>query len=355
MADIEKIRDVLRGKRDELMDKPNVIATGIGYKVTDGQQTDRLCIKCSVQTKIAGERLSRADLIPERISDVPTDVDPVGVFSAYQDPRQRFRPAPGGVSVGHFNITAGTLGCWVQKDGQLYILSNNHVLANSNSASAGDPVLQPGPADGGQTSEDRVATLSDYVLIGFEGDDEGGNGNGGGDGGDGGSPCPTANAVSELLNAMAAVTGSKTRLKPYRPDSTLHPRPRTTENLVDAAIALPDSPEDADLEILDIGTIAGIREGELGMPVKKSGRTTGFTTGQIQQIDVTARVNYGPNRTATFTNQLMAGSMSQGGDSGSAVLDNDNNIVGLLFAGSSTTTLINRIQDVFDGLGVSLP
>jgi hypothetical protein len=47
--------------------------------------------------------------------------------------------------------------------------------------------------------------------------------------------------------------------------------------------------------------------------------------------------------------------MSQGGDSGSAVLDDQNRLVGLLFAGSSNSTIINRIQNVFTALGVSLP
>jgi hypothetical protein len=50
----------------------------------------------------------------------------------------------------------------------------------------------------------------------------------------------------------------------------------------------------------------------------------------------------------------MAGAMSQGGDSGSAVLADNNHLVGLLFAGSDTTTVINRIQNVFSALGVSV-
>jgi hypothetical protein len=57
---------------------------------------------------------------------------------------------------------------------------------------------------------------------------------------------------------------------------------------------------------------------------------------------------------AQFRDQLLAGPMSQGGDSGSAVLDNDRKIVGLLFAGSDQTTIINRIQNVFSLLGVAL-
>jgi hypothetical protein len=92
----------------------------------------------------------------------------------------------------------------------------------------------------------------------------------------------------------------------------------------------------------------------LGMAINKSGRTTGFTTGEIEQVDVTVNVQYGEGKMAQFTDQLMAGPMSQGGDSGSAVLNQNNQLVGLLFAGSDTSTIINRIQNVFAALGVSL-
>jgi hypothetical protein len=92
----------------------------------------------------------------------------------------------------------------------------------------------------------------------------------------------------------------------------------------------------------------------LGLALKKSGRTTGFTTGEIQQVDVTASVQYGPGQIARFTDQLLAGAMSQGGDSGSAVLNDDNRLVGLLFAGSENTTIVNRIEHVFSALGVTL-
>ena len=126
------------------------------------------------------------------------------------------------------------------------------------------------------------------------------------------------------------------------------------ENLVDAAIARPLNPDDVKDEILNIGVPQAVVEAELGMAIRKSGRTTGFTTGEIQQVDVTVNVQYGEGRIATFTDQLMAGAMSQGGDSGSAVLDEHNNLVGLLFAGSDTSTILNRIQNVFSELGVSL-
>lgn len=63
-----------------------------------------------------------------------------GVIEA-QLHRFRIRKAPGGVSVGHYKITAGTLGCLATRGRRLLILSNNHVLANSNNARTGDPIL----------------------------------------------------------------------------------------------------------------------------------------------------------------------------------------------------------------------
>jgi len=106
--------------------------------------------------------------------------------------------------------------------------------------------------------------------------------------------------------------------------------------------------------ILEIGVPQGSREATLGTKVKKSGRTTGFTTGRITQIDVTSQVSYGEGKTAIFEDQLMAGAMSQGGDSGSAVLDEEDYVIGLLFAGSDVTTLINPIQFVLDALEVEI-
>jgi hypothetical protein len=88
--------------------------------------------------------------------------------------------------------------------------------------------------------------------------------------------------------------------------------------------------------------------------VQKSGRTTGHTTDQINQLDVTVSVSYGGTNIAVFKNQLMAGLMSQGGDSGSAVLDMNKQVVGLLFAGSTSTTILNPIQFVLDALQVQV-
>ena len=105
-------------------------------------------------------------------------------------------------------------------------------------------------------------------------------------------------------------------------------------------------------EILEIGPIQGTRPATLLMPVRKSGRSTGLTTGQITVIDATINVSY-DNRTAQFEGQLVSGPMSAPGDSGSLLVAGDSlQAVGLLFAGSDQTTVYNPIQDVLDCLDV---
>ncbi len=330
-AIISSIIPVLDSVRDSLMNHRNVVATGIGYKTTAGKKTDQLSIICSVERKEPFSTLMSTDILPKSVDGFPTDVVATGRIRVFQPPTGRFRPAPGGVSIGHFEITAGTLGCLVKKNGEIYILSNNHVLANSNDASIGDPILQPGPYDGGTNPADIIAELAEFIPISYTGS---------------ASSCPVANSIAEACNLVASLTGSSTRLQAVTVQAA--------KNLVDAAIARPLNPSELQSDILGIGAISGSAEGALGMAVRKSGRTTGVTTGEIEQVDVTVNVNYGGDRVAQFSDQLLAGAMSQGGDSGSAVLDGGGRLVGLLFAGSDRTTVINRIQNVFSLLGVTL-
>ncbi|MBW2434964.1 MAG: hypothetical protein JRF36_15255 [Deltaproteobacteria bacterium] len=329
--DLNRIRSILSTHRRRLLERANVVATGIGYKETAGAKTERLSIVCSVKEKVPAARLSAQEMIPSAVDGTPTDVVQTGIIRALQVPTDRFRPAPGGVSIGHVGITAGTLGCWVIKNGQKVILSNNHVLANSNAAEIGDAILQPGPFDGGRFPQDHIAKLTQFVPISFQGEP---------------SECQFANAVISVFNLGCRVISSNTRYQVTKAQAE--------DNLVDAAIATPLNSADIKDEIFNIGPIQGTVSGELGMSIKKSGRTTGFTTGEIQQVDVSANVQYGAGQVAVFTDQLLAGAMSQGGDSGSAVLDEGNRLTGLLFAGSETTTIINRIENVFSALGISL-
>ncbi|HLE13856.1 MAG TPA: hypothetical protein VI776_03835 [Anaerolineales bacterium] len=330
---VEEVNQVKESVEAQIMSTPNVVGVGVGYEVSGGVPTGQIGVVVLVRRKLPLAALSPEAVLPKRVDSVPVDVVEVGELRAQQARTDRWRPAPGGVSLGHFKITAGTLGCVVRdkNTNTRLILSNNHVLANSNDATPGDAILQPGPADGGSTNLDQIATLERFRPIDFSS-----------------SPgsCSLANAYVELGNAIARLLGSSHRLDSHRSN------PQAT-NMIDAALARPLNDADVLDEILEIGTVSGTVEATLGMPVRKSGRTTGFTTGQINLLNATVSVSYGVGKTAVFQNQLIAGPMSQGGDSGSLVVAGDSlRAVGLLFAGSNQTTIFNPIQAVLDDLQV---
>ena len=228
------------------------------------------------------------------------------------DPTARFsRPVPIGVSTGHPDITAGTIGCRVTDGSFVYALSNNHVYANENLAEIGDNILQPGSYDGGVDSDDAIGTLANFVTIYFDG-----------------SP----NIVD------AAIALSSTANLGNATPSDGYGTPKSTTAF------------DANLSLLN-------------QSVKKYGRTTGLTKGKVSAINATVDVSY-DSGVARFVNQIVIspGSFSAGGDSGSLIVvdgkgrnkAHDRKPVGLLFAGGSLYTIANPIDEVLSAFGVSI-
>ncbi|WP_369139568.1 hypothetical protein [Modestobacter versicolor] len=200
--------------------------------------------------------------------------------------QQRVRPLRPGLSVSHPDVTAGTLGGVVRRRGTdgLLVLSNNHVLAASDAATEGDPVLQPGVADGG-TPADRVGTLIGWVRF---------------------TDAPG--------------------------------------NLVDAAVAALDAGVDADPGALPGGplaaAVAAVDDVDPDELVEKVGRTTGHTRGRITAVEVDGVGVQYDDGVHTFDDQVeiegLTGAFSAGGDSGSVIWrSSDRAPLGLLFAGST--------------------
>ena len=229
---------------------------------------------------------------------------------------EKLRPFPMGVSLSHDKVTAGTAGCIVvDHQGQEYILSNNHVLANSNLGEIGDSILQPGTYDGG-TVEDTIGILADFVEIKFPDS----------------SDCQVSNAIISLLNLVSRLFLRKTRFYTKIDELPM--------NEVDCAIARPTSQDIYTPEILEIGHIKGSAKAKEGETVKKSGRTTGLTTGVIIDDDATIEISYGYRKTRFFNQILIQGKrFIQGGDSGSVLVNEDGYVVGLCFAGSGEGNL----------------
>lgn len=291
-----------------LMRTPGVLGTAVGLLPTG---------RATVQVFVLDDTPRN---IPAALDAIPVTVRTTGRLMALSDPRTRMRPAPIGFSVGHPLITAGTIGARVvSAAGAVYALSNNHVLANSNDAAIGDATLQPGPYDGG-TSADQVGTLAAFRAIDFSGG-------------------------SNLMDAAIALT--------------------TTANIgnatpLDDGYGLPDS------RIL--GDANGDRVFDdktqlLGVYVQKYGRTTKLTKGRITGINATVDICYEVLiifcvKSARFTDQVVMGQsgFSGGGDSGSLIVTDNaaRNPVALLFAGSSTETIANRIDLVLNHFDVSI-
>jgi hypothetical protein len=318
----------------------NVHAVGIGRKVTNGVETNEKCVRLYVLQKLPVSLMSPRDVLPAQLDGVPTDIietAPAFLLAkratrARRQPskptragaaatssaacsvqrKQRQRPVIAGISAGHRDITAGTLGIFCQstKPGDdpsaTYALSNNHVFANVNNASVGDPLYQPGPADGA-TFQDHFAVLHRYVHM---------------------------------------------RLGGAQP------------NRVDAALGLLLANVGAERRICTIGQISAAAAGTEGMLVRKHGRTTGATEGKIDDAEYDALVGMdhnNPNVVALFEDQLRivtttTGPIGLGGDSGSAVIDrSQDRIVGLYFAGPQLGDygIANKIQHVMTELEVT--
>ena len=282
--------DVQQRNTPGLLNLPGIVGTGVGLNAQGIP-----VIRVYVQTPGVGA--------PPNLESISVERVVTGQIYAQCYQSDCPRPVPLGVSTGHPDITAGTIGARVKDNsGNVYALSNNHVYANQNLANIGDPVLQPGPYDGGSAPNDTIGQLADFAPINFSG---------------GNNQIDAAIALSstELLQNVT--------FSGYKPTSTL------------AAAAL-------------------------GLNVKKEGRTTAVTFGQISEVNVTVVVCYAGSpictKSATFTNQFaVSGSFSAGGDSGSLIVTSaENNPVGLLFAGSSNRTIANQIQNVLNYFHVSI-
>jgi hypothetical protein len=245
--------------------------------------------------------------------DLPLSVRKSGIIDA-QPHRFYIRPAPGGVSVAHFRVTAGTIGCLsvgrsAPRNSRLMVLSNNHVLANSNNAVFGDCICQPGPADGGSCPTYQIAILERFVPIVF------------------GGPTNYVDCATgwcwpdRVRRELVYLSGGATQF--FRISS----QPRYPQ---------------------------------LGWNVGKSGRTTQVTVGRIVDINWSGWINYGAAGSAWFAGQFVvqgqSGNFSAPGDSGSSVWtwDSRRDPVGLLFAGGGGFTICNPMPWVVSALDINL-
>lgn len=301
---LESARDLKR----ELLEAAGVLelaapGLALGIAPAEGAGDYRLAVR--VQGAEAAGRIAEID----RAARGEVDVRHIGRVVAHSEPEAgRERPVGVGASVGHFAITAGSAGAFVrvEDDERPRLLSNNHVLADENRGSAGDEILQPGPADGGRSGADRIGALERFVELDVAGVNE-----------------------------------------------------------VDAALALLDDGIEFVNEIDGSPLGQEPASAEEVEAVIKQGRTTGVTRGTVSAVEVDGvSVSFSAG-TLRFDDQIeisgAGGAFSAGGDSGSLIAEQATNRgVALLFAGSegggpggAGVTFGNPLGTVFERLRVT--
>lgn len=255
---------------------------------------------------VAVEVVGKITALGASASKVPTTTEPVAACATGLRTSRFARPVPIGVSTGHFAITAGTIGVRVKDlSGKLFLLSNNHVFANTNNAKVGDNILQPGPIDGGVNPSDAIGTLNTFVPITFCA----------------GSTCTANKMDAALVSTTAALSDRATPCDGYGiPSATVS---AATTNL----------------------------------KVKKYGRTTGLTSGVIAAVNVTIDVGYTSTQVARFTGQVYIATPGfiGPGDSGSLIVtESGNKPVALVFAGTTNAAFASPINDVLKKFNVTV-
>ncbi len=292
--------------KDDLLEMPGVVGTAVGLG-GDGQAAIQIFTE---NHGVAG--------LPASLDGIPVNVRVTGKIFAQSATDQYDRPVPIGVSTGSERLfrsrggwycSSGTLGARVvDSHGNLYALSNNHVYAQENKGQIGDRILQPGRADmpgcgtAAQIDAAVIGTLYSWVQISF------------------------SRKANNILDAALGLTSKSLVGTDTMPDGYGTP----TSHPVDA---------------------------QLNQQVQKYGRTTGLTSGMVSGINATVLVSYSSG-TARFIDQIIitgnSGSFSDSGDSGSLIVDQNNNPVALLFAGSNTITIGNPIEAVLGAFNVSI-
>jgi len=209
----------------------------------------------------------------------------------------------------------GTLGALLQRNGTYYILSNNHVLARSDSASIGDPITQPDLIDANCSTvgTTTVGNLTQYLNLEAAGTN-------------------VDAAIAQIVTGTVDTSGTVLGL---------------------GATATGGTP-DAGPPHAGSGIAAHI-----GEAVAKSGRSSSLTCSTVDVIELQTSVSYqkgcntGANFSVTYTGQISVsgGAFSAEGDSGSLIVDQSTaDPVALLYGGSDTDTVGNPVADVLAAL-----
>ncbi|WP_039235236.1 hypothetical protein [Clostridium sp. K25] len=293
----KKIAYICNNEYNYFLSKNNVLGIGLGYKITKGFNTYEKCIKVFTKKKMPLNLIHTKDLIPTIYKGFKTDVVESGIIKANSF-NKKIRPVQLGYNIGvALNKAQGTLCCIVKDISNYYILSCNHVLALENTAPINSPITQPSFLNHGNPLTDTIAYLYKYIPLDF-----------------------SFKGIS----------------------------------LSDCAIAKINNPSLVSNHIATLGPILGITPPSLDLSIRKIGKTSEITYGNITATHVTIRCAYNTGYTI-FKNQLAANAITKEGDSGALLADLKNNAIGMLIGGNlGSLSIYSPITLILDLLKVNL-
>ena len=245
--------------------------------------------------------------VPKWAGSVPVQAEPLGGIDAYAL-TDRHRPVPIGVSAGNANeCLPGTIGAILERGGERFLLSANHVFARQNQAALGEIIVQPSLPD------------ADPAC----------------------GPAPPSLAVGRLADFEPVVYDGR------------------TPNRMDAAIARVTTDESTCSTLPDFyGLLSSqVADPAAGLGVLKVGRTTGLTRGAIKAIHVKVKVRF-PAGTALFVDQILTSkAFGAFGDSGALLVTDDGTArpVGMIIGGSPNGAAIaSPIGPILERFGATV-
>jgi hypothetical protein len=330
----------LEAAKRQLLDKPNTLAVGIGIKESDGAFTDDISYRVYVTEKKTLAELAPEDQVPREIMGIKTDVvtplqirDRPGVCGTERETLTKFRPLRAGIAISPDSTTYGTLGWFgvLDMDDSRVLLTNKHVLYDNSQ----ETIFTSRP-----TAQPQLGSVSTCCCC----------------------ECGSDNVIGDSLIGIR-------NLSPLTSTSVDCALSRITP--ADAATISLTIASDATTAVIQV---AGTAPAVVGQTVRKIGARSGFTRGTVVHIgDVAAA----PTDPAGGTISIRTGQVlvipdpaetyqvndrgtckfafSNEGDSGSVIVNADDNIVALLYGGDEKTnsvdvTVANNIQNVLDAL-----
>jgi hypothetical protein len=264
----------------ELFKIQGVHAVGLG---ANGEKRNETAIHVYVDKSQLPATANVADLIKNSYEGVPVQIIYAAQFEAHVDDN-KYRPLQGGAQISlitsmdccKYNYSNGTLGCLVKRnsDNEVVLLTNQHVIDGIDGSDIFQPKVNMTQCCKGYCCEKDVVASPDKLVL-----------------------------SSDVDGATATLHGT-----------------------------------DWKNTIIDIGTIQGthtVTQQEVSSNayvLRKRGRTTGLTSGIASSISLSGTRTDGWQ----YVNQLaIAGvNYSNPGDSGSVVVNDANEIVGLLWGGN---------------------